>query len=229
MGLTPLFVGGIGTGVMVGGAFGARHAFEADHIAAVATLVEERNRPASTGAAWGVGHSVPILLLGTLFLALDIQLPSGVATVFELLVVGILVTLGLRVLAGHEALGLTILRHVHGGETYRSHRHLTVGSTEVGLGHSHWDTESLAVGVVHGLAGSGGVVIALAAAAPTVTSGAAFLVGFAVASVVAMGAASWLWGRAIGQVRRLRILAGLASIVIGVVLFAQIVGYTPPV
>ncbi|MFC6838395.1 hypothetical protein [Halomarina ordinaria] len=44
--------------LLVGGAFGMRHAFEADHLAAVATLVEDGERPVSTGAAWGIGPSI---------------------------------------------------------------------------------------------------------------------------------------------------------------------------
>jgi hypothetical protein len=226
---TPLFVGGIGTSLLVGGIFGARHAFEADHVAAVATLVEDERRPASTGAAWGIGHSLPILLLGALFLALDLQVSDGLATAFELVVVVILVALGLRVLAGREALGIAILRHVHGGrdEANGGHRHVTVGDRQIGLRHSHGEEASLAVGVVHGLAGSGGVVVALAAAAPTDAGGSAFLIGFSIASIVAMGVASWIWGRALRRARRLRILAGVASIGVGLLLFAEIVGYAP--
>ncbi|WP_227355171.1 hypothetical protein [Haladaptatus salinisoli] len=226
---TPLLVGGIGTGFLVGGIFGARHAFEADHVAAVATLVEDRQHPASTGAAWGVGHSLPILLLGALFLALDLRISDDIATAFELLVVVILVALGLRVLAGREALGITIVRHVHSGGNRpdSAHRHIALGDERIGLLHSHENEESLAVGIVHGLAGSGGVVVALAATSPTVAGGAAFLFGFSIASVVAMGVGAWVWGRAIGQARKLRILAGVASIGVGLLLFAEIVGFAP--
>ena len=223
-----LLVGG--SGFIVGGVFGARHAFEADHVAAVATLVEDEARPVVTGAAWGIGHSLPILLLGGLFLGLDIQIPDGIAILFELLVVVILVVLGLRVLAGREALGIAILRHMHTGGTARSasgNRRITVGNRWIGLFHSHEDEESLAVGIIHGLAGSGGVVIALAAASQTVAGGMAFLIGFAIASVLAMGIASWVWGQAIGQSRKLRTVAGIASIVIGLLLFAEIAGLEP--
>jgi high-affinity nickel permease len=74
------------TALPVGSAFGVRHAFEADHLAAIATLVEDGNRSASTGAAWGVGHSIPILVLGVSFLSLDVQIPSTVTAGFEALV-----------------------------------------------------------------------------------------------------------------------------------------------
>ncbi len=216
----------VGTALLVGAAFGARHALEADHVAAVATLVEERSRPASTGAAWGVGHTLPILVLGALFLALDLEVPPAVSTGFEAVVAVVLVALGVRAIAGREALGTAVVRHLHDGD---GHHHLTVADREIGLSHSHADEESFAVGVVHGLAGSGGVVVALAAAAPTVAGGAAFLAGFGVATVAAMGAATWAWGRAVGRSGRLRVLAGLASVAVGLLLAAELAGLSMPV
>jgi hypothetical protein len=228
----PLVIGSLGTGLIAGGLFGGRHALEPDHVAAVATLVEDEERPGITGAAWGTGHSLPILLLGGLFLALNIQIPASIATAFELLVALVLVSLGVRALAGREALGLALLRHTHNRDensSGRNHRHLSLGSKRVGLLHSHEDEASLAVGVIHGLAGSGGVVIALAAASQTTVGGAAFLIGFSLASVLAMGLASWTWGQAIGQSRKLRVVAGGASVLVGLLLFAEIVGFTPAV
>jgi len=239
----------LGTALLVGGAFGVRHAFEADHVAAVATLVEAEDRPASTGVAWGVGHSLPILALGALFLALDLRVPPAVATGFEAVVAVVLVALGVRAVAGREALGISVLRHIHGSDEEHEHRHgggddhahdherggdhegghlhLTVAGRDVGLTHSHADEESFAVGVVHGLAGSGGVVVALAAAAPTAVDGAGFLLGFAAATVVAMALAAWGWGRAVGRAGTLRVLAGLASVAVGLLLFAEVLGVVP--
>lgn len=231
MGGLPLVIGSVGTSLIAGGLFGARHAFEPDHIAAVATFVEDEERPGTTGVAWGIGHSLPILLLGGLFLALDIHIPASIATAFELLVVIVLVGLGVRTLAGRDAVGLALLRHAHDREetlSERGHRHLAVAGKRIGLFHSHEDEESLAVGIVHGLAGSGGVVIALAAASQTTVGGAAFLSGFSLASVLAMGLASWTWGQAIGQSRELRAVAGGASVLVGLLLFAEIIGVMPP-
>lgn len=231
MNTVALLVGGVSTGLLVGGVFGARHAFEADHVAAVATLVEDQEQPLRTGTAWGVGHSVPIILLGALFLALDLRIPSGIATGFEVFVAVILVALGVRVILGREALGLAILKHIHGDPSEHAtggHAHVSLLGREIGLTHSHADEESLAVGIVHGLAGSGGVVVALAAAAPTVARGAAFLLGFAIASVIAMGIAAWAWGYVVGHAGKLRIAAGVASIAVGLLLFAEITGYSFP-
>lgn len=104
------------------------------------------------------------------------------------------------------------------------HRHLSVAGGAVGLIHSHAGEESVAVGVVHGLAGGGGVVVVLAGTAPTAAACAAFLGGFAAATVVAMGLAAWGWGRAVGRAGALRVVAGLASVAVGLLLFAGSVG-----
>jgi hypothetical protein len=231
--------------LLAGGAFGLRHAFEADHVAAVATLVEDRERPATTGAAWGVGHSAPVVALGALALALDLRLPSAAAAGFEAVVALALVALGLRAMAGRGAVGIAVLErlraHDHGdggretpdGEREREregggHRHLRIAGRAVGLTHSHADEESFAVGVVHGLAGSGGVVVALAAAAPTPVGGGAFLAGFVVASVGAMAGATWGWGRAVGRADRLRLVAGAASVAVGLALLGEVAGIALP-
>ena len=207
-----------GAALAAGGVFGAKHALEADHVAAVATLVEETDRPATTGAAWGVGHSIPIVLLGAAFLALGLELPGAVMTGFEMVVAVVLVALGVRAIAGRQSLGRRLLSHTHGES---EHRHLRLGRGAIGLGHSHADEESFAVGVVHGLAGSGGVVIGMTAAAPTATGGLAFLGGFALASVGAMAVVTAGWGRLVGYTDALRIVAGLLDVAVGLLLLAE--------
>lgn len=220
----------VGTALLVGSAFGVSHAFEADHVAAVATLVEDTDSSASTGVAWGLGHSVPILALGSMVLVLDLHIPPAVATAFEILVAGILILLGVRVITGYRPVGSIIRRHVHGHgdeEPAGTHRHLTIGGKQIGLTHSHGEETSFAVGIVHGLAGSGGVVVVLTATAPTSATGAEFLLGFAVASVAAMGVAAAGWGRIVGWFDGVRVAAGVASVLVGILLAAEIAGLVP--
>lgn len=214
-------LGVLGTGLLAGGALGAKHAAEPDHVAAVATLAAEDARAGLTGVAWGVGHAVPILFLGVIALSLDLQLPAGLLWLFELGVVGVLLAVGVMALRDREPLGLAVSRHAH-------HRHLSVGQRGWGLFHSDAAGDSLAIGVIHGLAGSGGVTVALATAAPSFAAGGAFLAGFALASIAAMAAAAWLWGRATTLARYGRRVAGVASIAIGLVLAGNLLGVTLP-
>lgn len=211
--------------LVAGAAFGARHALEADHVAAVAALVEE-GRAAPTGAAWGLGHSLPVVVLGAAFVALGLDPPPVVGRAFEALAGVVLVVLGARVVIGRESTGRLLVRHLHGDG---DHRHLRIVGRAVGLGHSHAAGESFAVGVVHGLAGGGGVVVVLAATAPTALDGTGFLAGFAVATVATMVLATWGWGRLVGRASRLRVLAGAASVVVGAALFATAAGVSLPV
>ena len=218
------------TALLVGGALGVRHAFEADHVAAVAAMVDENDRPGSTGLAWGVGHSAPILLLGGLFLALGVGVPDSVAAGFEAAVGVVLVGLGVRALLGSPPVGRAVVGRLGRGEEAENgdHGHVRIRGRAIGLGHSHVDRESFGVGVVHGLAGSGGVVVALAATAATPGDGAAFLVGFAVATVAAMAAASWGLGRAAGYADGVRVLGGAASVLVGLLLLADLAGFATP-
>ena len=168
---------------LVGGLFGMRHTFEADHVAAVAALVEDGNRPVTAGLAWGLGHCLPVLALG-------VELPPLATRAVEFAVAVLLVLLGVRVLFDRD----------------------------------HTDEASFLVGIVHGFAGSGGVVVALTAAAGSTLAGAGFLAGFSVATVVGMGLASWGVGRAVGRLRPLRLVAGLASVAVGLLLGLETLG-----
>ena len=71
----------------LGFALGARHALDADHVAAVSTLVaRSRGVRASSlaGAAWGLGHSLALVVVALLVVFLEIRLPARLAPVLEL-------------------------------------------------------------------------------------------------------------------------------------------------
>jgi cytochrome c biogenesis protein CcdA len=206
---------------VAGGALGARHALEADHLAAIVTLVDDDpSRPGLVGASWGVGHTLPIAALGVSFLLLGVRLPSPVTALFEGVVGLVLVFLGARMLAG--VLGYR--EHDHG--THPLHGHLQVGDLSLGGGHVHLHGDSVLVGALHGVAGSGALVVALVAAAPDLPTGAAFLAAFGVGSVLTMAAASAVWGRTLdaGVRRTLRALAGVVGVAVGCLLLTEVAG-----
>ena len=216
----------VSTALVAGAVLGARHALEADHLAAVATLVDDDRRASAVGASWGVGHSVPIAALGLLFVLLGVRLPGTVTTLFEAVVGVVLVALGARTLwrtVGRPDANVGAREHVYGGGL---HSHLGLGSLSVGLTHSHLDGDSFAVGVVHGFAGSGARVVALGSAAPTPESAVSFLGTFSLLSVATMAAAAAVWGRTLGTSLEtyLKAASGVLSAVVGAVLLGEQVG-----
>lgn len=227
---------------VAGGALGARHALETDHLAAVATLVEGGSagsesaagtghdhgsgahaHPGLVGASWGIGHAVPIAALGIAFLRLGIRLPESVTRLFEVGVGLVLVYLGARMLA--EVAGL----HEHAHGTRSLHGHLRIGRLSLGPGHAHLNGDSLVVGALHGVAGSGALVIVLVSTAPDLPTAASFLGAFGLCSVLTMAAVSALWGRTLstGIERALRGVAGVVGVAVGLLLLAEQVGVVP--
>jgi hypothetical protein len=208
---------------VAGGALGARHALETDHLAAIVTLVDGEggsSRPSLVGASWGVGHTLPIAALGLSFLLLGIRLPSSITALFEGVVGLVLVYLGARMLAG--VLGYR--EHDHGAHPL--HAHLQVGDLSLGRGHAHLHGDSLLVGALHGVAGSGALVVALVAAAPDLSTGVSFLGAFGAGSVLTMAAVSAVWERTLdtGARRTLRGVAGVAGVGVGCLLLVEVAG-----
>lgn len=208
------------TALVAGGVIGVRHALEADHLAAVATLVEEGNRRTGTvGVSWGIGHSIPIAVFGLAFVILDVSLPEPVTGVFEVLVGLVLVFLGGRTLG--SVLGVVdVASHSHGDGD--RHSHFRIGPFSIGT-HQHVDGDSFLVGVIHGFAGSGALVVALVAVAPTFGAALAFLGAFSVLSILTMAVVAVLWERTLetGLGDYLEGAAGVASVAVGLVLLGE--------
>lgn len=213
--------------LVAGGVVGIRHALEVDHLAAVTTMVEDDGRPSHVGASWAVGHSIPIVVVGLLFVVLGVRLPASVTHFFEIVVGAVLVALGARMLVRAAGVSIPTLRdHDHGGHDGRRHRHLAFGDVELGTKHTHVHDESFAVGVLHGFAGSGALVVVMVSAAPEIGQAVAFLGAFSLLTVATMAAVSVLWRRsmAVGGTRALRAAAGLVGVVAGAVLVVENVG-----
>jgi len=107
---------------------GLRHALEADHLAAVATIVNRERSPVRSGflgGFWGLGHLSSLLLVGLPVIGLGLKFPEQLNLPLELGVAAMIVFLGvgsltrsharhahphsLRALAGSGALTLVIL------------------------------------------------------------------------------------------------------------------------
>lgn len=214
------------TALVAGTLIGIRHSFEADHIAAVAALIDDKgiDRAGLIGIMWGIGHGLLIAALGALFLVAGTQFPDWVPSMFEIFAGIVLILLGARLLYSN----VDIVSHAHEGE---AHAHVHVGSFSLGFGHTHRRGESFAVGIIHGMAGSGGLIVLLVATAPTIGAGLSFLGAFTFISILTMGMVAFLWARILTntQTRILQLVAGVASISVGALLLAnELLGLSVP-
>ena len=135
---------------------------------------------------------------------------------------------------GHEHAHAHTHSHEHGDED-DDHTHPWLLGQVGDDGHTHdhdqpsasLDRGGFAVGAVHGLAGSGALVVALVATAPSLDSALAFLGGFSALSVATMAVVSAVWGRALDTRGRrlLSVVAGVVGVVVGVALLAEVAGF----
>ena len=79
---------------------GLRHALEADHLAAVATIVNRERSPVRSGflgGFWGLGHLSSLLLVGLPVIGLGLKFPEQLNLPLELGVAAMIVFLGVVV------------------------------------------------------------------------------------------------------------------------------------
>jgi hypothetical protein len=90
---------------------GMRHATDGDHVVAIATIVSrERTMVGSVliGAAWGIGHTITIMAVGTAIIVFGVVIPPQLGLSMEFVVGLMLVLLGVLTLTGMgRAVGAT--------------------------------------------------------------------------------------------------------------------------
>lgn len=196
------------TAISLGFVLGLRHAADPDHLAAIAAMVSRERGPAAAarlGVAWGLGHSLMILLLGGWLVARPLATDPGWTTAAELAVAGWLLVLGVQNL--------------------RSVRGLYVPAPE----RRHGTRRSLALGLVHGLAGSAAVALLAITAMPTRSAALVYLGVFGLGTIAGMVALSLALGlpaaRASSSRRGRRWLvtaSGWGSLAVGTLLAGEV-------
>ena len=162
---------------------GVQHSLDADHVAAVSAIVSEHTSlkgAAWVGAAWGLGHTSTLLVVGAIVLILKLAIPAVLAKWFEILVGFMLIYLGLLLLKNIFVDKLHLHKHAH-GDTEHIHLHSHKG----GAHHRHLHKPFL-VGAVHGLAGSAGVLLLVMASMDSVAHGLFLTLTFGLGSILGM-------------------------------------------
>ncbi len=170
---------------------GVRHALEADHVVAVASLASRTASVAGLlrlAGSWGLGHALAVLALGSLVIALGATIPPTWEVGFERVVGLMLIALGAQVLWRIWSRRVHVHVHQHGDH---QHFHLHAHPAGEVAGHDHQHSgrgfaTALLVGSVHGVAGSAALLLI---ALPRATSGAdavAGLAAFGIGSILGM-------------------------------------------
>jgi len=170
--------------VLFAAAVGFTHAFEADHLVAVSSIVSKRTRlwlAIKDGIYWGLGHTSTILLMGMMVIVGKMAIDEKV---FSYLEAGVGIML--------MAIGLLRIKTVWNSHRHGTHTHLVNDSSPHHVAYG--------VGMVHGLAGSGVMILLVMTEIKEPVFSLAYLLIFGLGSVVGMLVASGLFSMPFSKV-----------------------------
>lgn len=210
--------------LMIGFALGLQHAIEADHLAAISTIVSEKKSlltASIVGGLWGLGHTIALLATGAFVIFLKVQISETVEARLEAVVGGMLILLGLNALRKlFRADKIHVHAHEHGK---REHVHIHTHGNEPEESHHRFSPRSVLVGMVHGLAGSAALMLLILPVIPSSSLALLYIMIFGLGSIGGMMAMSFLIGLPFhftaGRFeffnRGIRFLAGVFSLTLG--------------
>ena len=181
--------------LLIGFALGLQHAVEADHLAAVSTIVSEKKSlltASVVGGFWGLGHTIALFVVGALVVFLKLQISETTEARLETMVGVMLMLLGsnaIRKLFSAET--VHIHKHEHDG---REHIHIHSHEADSESSHHRFSPRSILIGVVHGLAGSAALMLLILPVIPSPTVALLYIVIFGIGSIGGMMAMSILIG-----------------------------------
>jgi len=188
--------------LILGFIIGIQHAFEPDHMAAVGTqLFKNKSKNGITdlikstftkssiiGVFWGAGHTTTLVVIGFLSYFFTISMHDDIFSAFELLVGIMLMSLGLTTMWKKKF----TFSHRHPHQHSDGNLHFDI--------HDHDDTnhkhahKSYLIGLIHGLAGSGSLVVLAAATLDSMEMTMTFILLFGIGSIIGMMVVSGLIG-----------------------------------
>lgn len=183
--------------LLLGLALGFKHATEPDHVVAISTIssgTEKLSKAARIGTVWGIGHTATLLVLGMVLLALKLELSAGFMMTSEALVGVMIILLGTYNVVKFRT--KKVHAHVHQHQDSRSpHLHFHDHSKQKTHVHSHQEPSYLKaglIGVVHGIAGSGLMVILIMDTTETLMQAMTYILAFGGGTIIGMTGFSML-------------------------------------
>jgi ABC-type nickel/cobalt efflux system permease component RcnA len=187
--------------LLLGLVLGMKHAMEADHVAAVASLAARSGtvgEAARLGVAWGMGHTLTLFVIGAVVLLLGAAVPETATHALEFAVGVVLVGLGIDVVRRMMKEGVHVHAHQHHGERHlHLHQHDKAAAPPVqhaphsATPHAHphkriLPLRALCVGLVHGMAGSAALIVLTLGTIQSVWLGVAYIGLFGIGSIAGM-------------------------------------------
>jgi len=201
----------LGLVLALGLLLGIRHATEADHLAAVASLASrERSLKAGMfhGMAWGLGHTLMLLIVAAAFGFLGLVISPLMAGNMERVVGAMLIALGIGV-ARRMWRERNLHLHLH-QFTETAHSHTLPG-------------RSVVVGMVHGLAGSAALTLLASQSMSSPAWMLAYIAVFGLGSILGMALLSAALAVPLGLAARR--LTSMSRVLVGsVALFSLAMG-----
>ena len=214
---------------------GLQHAFEPDHLAAISSLIAGKTgvrRLTGHGMVWGLGHLLTLSLVGGVLIIGKMRLDEKVTGSLTLAAGAMLIGLGLNVFYRLLRDGIHLRARPRSGANerhYHAHSHRAESLPPMTRPHDHNHDGALlrpfAVGIMHGLAGSGAMAILAATTADTAMAGIIFLLLFGIGATIGMGAMSTLLAVPLTLTARSLVVAN-RCLQVGAGGFALIVGTT---
>jgi high-affinity nickel permease len=160
-----LFVTGLGL------ILGMRHSTDADHVVAISTIVSRQRsirNAAVIGSVWGLGHTITIFIVGALIILFGVEIPTRLGLSMEFSVAVMLIFLGVLNLSGAMQKVTTFFTPTIADPISALAPELKKTNTtrmgwlldnSVGRLGLYQCLRPLAIGLVHGLAGSAAVAL----------------------------------------------------------------------
>ena len=217
--------------LLLGFVFGLYHAIEADHLGAVSAIVSEHKNVLTAsviGGFWGLGHTISLFIVGALVIFVKVQISENTEGFLEGVVGIMLVFLGLNAIRKIFA-AQKIHTHTHDHDGHQ-HSHIHIHREEKAeVSHHRFAPRSMLVGMIHGLAGSAGLMLLVLPTIPSPSVALLYIAIFGIGSIAGMMIMSLLMGlplyftagRFISINRGIRLLAGAFSLVWGAMLINE--------
>ena len=177
---------------------GMRHSTDADHVVAISTIVSKQRsirNAAFIGSVWGIGHTITIFIVGSLIILFGVEISPRVGLSMEFSVAVMLILLGLLNLSGvmqklTARFTPTIVAPKNSPaseqkepSTKRVERLLDNSVGRFGI---YQFLRPLAIGLVHGLAGSAAVALLVLSTIHNPIWATAYLLIFGAGTMVGM-------------------------------------------